>query len=514
MTDNEIFPFDDRFRDYLTDESRHQGKAESISFPESEADIQALVRELNRQGSAVTIQGGRTGIAGGSVPEGGHVMNLSRMNRVVGFSRYPGMDAAAAAARNGVGNFGKADGAGDNANPAALLHVEPGLTLLDLQSEIARLKPEEVFSALPALFWPPDPTETSATIGGIAACGSQGPTAGYYGKMGNFVEQIRVVDARGEVREICRGAESVSFNGVKTDLVDIYLGSEGRSGIITQVTLRLLPKPAAMWGIAFFFPSVSESLAFAEALQSFTGCPDGAGIAASEYIDERSLQVIEEFKTVLPNIRDLPPIPRESRALIYVELHGSSEDAVEEIAEQLLETAADTGSDPDKAWALSGESEVRKIQAFRHAVPESINLKIDQLRNESQKETGSGAEICKLGTDMTIPGISFSTLFERYRDDLARKNLDGAVFGHIGDNHLHVNILPSDLAEFAAGQELIESWGAFAAEYGGKVVSEHGTGTLRKKLFLRHTNQEILAELKRIKVLYDPEGFWNPSLTL
>jgi D-lactate dehydrogenase (cytochrome) len=495
MPDCLISPLDDRFRDYLADESRHLGEAETISFPESETDVQELVKELNRQGSAVTVQGGRTGIAGGAVPEGGHVMNLSRMNRVVGFSRYPDKEAA-----------------GGNVNPAALLHVEPGLTLLELQSEIARLKSEEVFSALPPLFWPPDPTETSATIGGIAACGSQGPTAGYYGKTGNFVEQIRVVDARGDVREICRGVESVSFNGVNADLVDIYLGSEGRSGIITQITLRLLPKPSALWGIAFFFSSVYESSAFAEALQNFTGCPDGAGIAAGEYIDERSLQVLEEFKTVLPDIRDLPRIPREAIALIYVELHGSSEDAVEVIAEQLLETAASNGSDPDKAWALSGESEVRKIRAFRHAVPESINLKFDQLQKKALKN--SDLEIFKLGTDMTIPGISFSALLERYRDDLTRKKLDGAVFGHIGDNHLHVNILPSDPAEFAAGQKLIDSWGAFAAAHGGTVVSEHGTGTLRKKLFQDHANQELLAELRRIKTIYDPEGFWNPSLTL
>lgn len=144
-----IFQMSGQYEEYLVDESKYSGYADSISFPKTEEELIDILKALKSEGTVVTIQGGKTGIVGGAVPNGGHVLNLSHMNHVKEF-------------------FVEADGTGR-------ITVEPGINLMELRKEI------DNFSRKNPLFLPVDPTETSASIGGIVASGAQGISRVLYG---------------------------------------------------------------------------------------------------------------------------------------------------------------------------------------------------------------------------------------------------------------------------------------------------------------------------------------------
>lgn len=190
-----IYPLEEKYQDYLSDESRMVGRASSISFPETEEEIVAIITAMRRNPIPITIQGGKTGIAGGAVPLHGHILNLSKMNRVKQLILT---------------------GQGET-----LLKVEPGITLLELAREIKKLESEE------ELFWPPDPTETAATVGGIASCNAKGISAHHYGETREHIVGAKVALSNGVTQELKRGETFVPFLRGQEDLLDLFLGGEG-----------------------------------------------------------------------------------------------------------------------------------------------------------------------------------------------------------------------------------------------------------------------------------------------
>lgn len=220
-----MIPMSKVYQEYLIDESKYTGEAQSISFPESEEELLKIFAQLRDAQVPVTIQGGKTGITGGSVPGGGHILNVSRMNRVKD----------SCLSQDGTGR----------------IVVEPGLNLMDLQKEIfARFRKEQ-------MFWPVAPTETSATVGGIAATGAQGITRLLYGDSRTYIEKIKVIDGNGRCLELTKAEE-----------LDDFLGKEGITGVITELTLLLVPCPEEMWGILFFFEEERGALQFIDQMKT------------------------------------------------------------------------------------------------------------------------------------------------------------------------------------------------------------------------------------------------------
>ena len=113
---------------------------------------------------------------------------------------------------------------------------------------------------------------------------------------------------------------------------------------------------------------------------------ENAAVAAVEYIDRTSMDLIEKHKGVMTKIKELPDIGEETEGMVYVELHGE-EDEIELLAESLMETAMVCGSDPDEAWAVSGETDVEKLRAFRHGAAETANLYIEEVRRNDERIT-------------------------------------------------------------------------------------------------------------------------------
>ena len=464
-----VYQMEEKYEEYLIDESKYKGYADSISFPESEEEIKAILEKMRNEQAPVTIQGAKTGITGAAIPAGGHILNLSHMNKVIEHSILE-------------------DGTGR-------IVVEPGINLMELQKEIgARFRKEH-------LFWPPDPTETSASIGGIIASGAQGISHMLYGDTAKYVESIRLIDGMGNIRDISTGQEEEILPGEKINAMDMVLGKEGITGIITRITLKVIPKPETVWGIVFFFEDTAGAAAFVDVLRKELPEEDEAKVAAVEYIDRRSIDLIETRKETMTKIKELPDIEEDIQALVYTELQGN-EDGIEMLAESLMESAMECGSDPDRAWALSGDTEVEKLHAFRHAAAETANLYIEEQRRKDDR-------ITKLGTDMLVGNLSFGELLEQYEKDMEETGLKGCIFGHALENHLHVNILPEDYETYEKGITLIRKWAEEAEKCHGKIAGEHGIGKLRRQIMGDYISKDYLSLCRKLKSHLDIEGRLN-----
>jgi len=514
----EIIKVTDEHADYLRDESRSVGRAESISFPADETAVVNILTEVRQAGSHLTVQGARTGIAAGAVPDGGHIMNLSRMNRITGLRR----DAA--------GTF--------------FLTVQPGVILSELRSALAGKRFEtdgwseaataclNEFRAAGPWFFPSDPTETSASLGGMAACNASGARSFRYGPVRPYIEGLRAVTADGTVLELRRGREKAAgrdfclrqgdrvvaagrlpayeLPAVKNasgfyaidnmDLLDLFIGSEGTLGIITELELRLLPEPPLQWGMTSFFPSEAEAIDFVRQVRDTAA--DRKPVAI-EYFNYQALDLLRAQRAN-PAFADIPELPPEYYTAIYTEFHGTDEDSVTDALGEASEKLIACGGDDATTWLAMNDREMERQHFFRHAVPEAVNLLIDRRR---RYEPG----LTKLGTDMAVPDAALADIVAMYNRDLASSGLEAVMFGHIGDNHIHVNILPNSLAEYRQGRELYTNWAREVIRSGGTVSAEHGVGKLKAALLREMYGEAGIAQMRAVKEAFDPEWRLNPG---
>ena len=147
---------------------------------------------------------------------------------------------------------------------------------------------------------------------------------------------------------------------------------------------------------------------------------------------------------------------------------------------------------------------MEKLKTFRHAVPELVNATIDERRRRHP-------DLAKLGTDMSVPDARLGHILARYENDLAAAGLENLIFGHIGANHLHVNILPRTPADYAAGRDLYTRWAAQIIAWGGSISAEHGIGKIKRDLFRQMAGDAALARMRALKKILDPDTLLNPG---
>ena len=477
--------------DYLRDESRRTGTADRIAFPRTETEVQETLAAARAGKMPVTIQGARTGVAGGAVPEGGLILNLSKMDRI-----FPP-----------EGNR---------------LRVQPGATLAAIRA------------AVPAgRFFAPDPTETSAAIGGMVSCNSSGALSFLHGPTRNHVLGLRVALLSGDVLDLHRErdkANGLSFKlgpiagelppiprpAVKNaagyfvnpdmDLLDLFIGAEGTLGVVTEATLRLLPAPGAVWGLMAFLPNTTAVVGFVNALrQEPRNGP--AQLAAIEYFDSRALAFLREHADELASKEiPVPAIP-DGMACVYAEWHALEAAAVEAAVLAAAERLPDLGANSDAAILADTPHDIEKLKLFRHEVPELVNSAIDERRKIHPG-------LVKLGTDMSVPDARLADVLALYEKDLAASGLEHLIFGHIGANHLHVNILPRRPEDYTAGRALYSRWAAQVIAWGGSISAEHGIGKLKRDLFRQMAGDAALAQMRELKKLFDPDLLLNPGTLL
>ncbi|MCF7818365.1 MAG: FAD-binding oxidoreductase [Kiritimatiellales bacterium] len=474
----EILNIGDEYADFLHDESRREGRAEKIAFPASTEEVRAALRIAASNQWPVTVQGGRTGITGGSVPDGGLILNLSRMNAIGEIQ-------------------------GDR------LAVQPGATLSAIRTVVDGVVD-------PVLFFPSDLTETTASIGGMVACNASGARSFRYGPVRNWIQALDVVLVSGETIRLERGvhkADGLNFKlgtiegqlpvlgtpgGVKSaagyfvkpdmDLVDLFIGAEGTLGIVTEITLRLLPRPAEMSGLTAFFASESDALQFVRFLRG-AGSPTPP--TAIEFFDFQSLELLRRMKSENPAFAELPELKPTFHTAIYFEYDGEVPDAVVAKAGEAID-----------CWFAVGEREIEILKHFRHAIPESVNMLIGERKRTIP-------ELTKLRTDMSVPDDQLENVMRMYHDGLTTAGLEHVIFGHIGNNHVHVNILPRSLAEYEQGKALYLDWAKQVVAMGGSVSAEHGIGKIKTDFLKLMYGDVGIQEMQALKNLFDPHGLLN-----
>ncbi len=478
----------DELQDYLSDASNMPGGfADKLFIPETAEELADVMRSAHEQGTAVTVSGARTGTVGGAIPFGGIIVSLERLNRI---------DVDAAARRVTCG---------------------AGAVLIDVQKA----------ADAAGLFYPPDPTEWSCQIGGNIATNASGARSFKYGATREFVEKLTIVLADGDVVQIERGRnfsdaegnvelttasgaavkfkapsyvrpnvrKNVSgyFNAEPLDAIDVFIGSEGTLGTIAECELSLLPKPESFFSGIIFFPNEKDLLAFVRAARarSFAARENSGTVEIDasliEYFDANSLRFISE---------KFPETPANMAGAIFFEQEttAANEDELLERWNSLLE---EHNADLDISWFTTTENDREKMREFRHALPVSVNERITRY---GQK---------KVGTDMSVPDDKFENFLKFYRDLLGGSGIEYVIFGHIGDSHLHANLLPKNADEAQAARHLYGRCIAQAVMLGGAVSAEHGIGKLKRHYLYVMMGERYLNEMAELKRAFDPKGILN-----
>ncbi|MBL7114351.1 MAG: FAD-binding oxidoreductase [Kiritimatiellae bacterium] len=508
--------FDAEFEDYLRDESRRVGRAESISFPWDEDGICDVLHWASQHGVTVTTQGARTGITGGSTPEGGHVLNLSRMKRMKALRRC--------SERDGL-----------------IVTVEPGVLLAEVNALVAGEAVdieswsaeslavlEQLRAARPGYLFAPDLTETSASVGGLVSCNGSGARSYLYGPARNHVHRLRMVLADGDVlvldrettrahgreftvvteggRTICGQLPAYRVPDVKNaagytvsddiSMLELFVGSEGTLGVFSEIELYLVPAPAALWGITVFLPQESAALELVQRARAET-CA-----TAIEFMDFHALNLLRRQKAENPAFSFLPELPENWHTGVYVEYQGRNEDDLENQVAMLSGIMEDVGGNPDATWLAGSPREIEQFKRVRHAIPESVNLLIDERRKQ---EPG----LTKLGTDLSVPNDRLADVIAMYRAGLDSMGFESVTFGHISNNHVHVNIIPRTMQDYERGKALYLDWAQKVTAMGGSVSAEHGIGKLKTRMLEIMYGADGIAQMRCLKRTFDPHGLLN-----
>jgi D-lactate dehydrogenase (cytochrome) len=509
----------DTYALYLDDESHSfDGIAEKIIFPSTEAEVAAIMKGAYESGTPVTIQGGRTGLTGAAVPLGGIALNLEKINQL-SYMNY------------------------DESKGLYSVAAQSGMTLEDLVEAVQSKKldklegkgtPEQqkalqrFLGEADTFTFPVDPTEMSAWLGGIVACNASGARTFKYGAVRPWVFRIRIVLANGDILDIERGkvkAENGKFlivysDGTETevtvpsytmpktknaaglfaepdmDLIDLFVGSEGILGVFTEVELGLDKLEESIMTVMAFFPSVDDAINFVYDVRA----PDSPiKMDFLEYFGPHAIQMIKE-KAGAAGIK-VPAMKEDTKAIIFFEFSFTPEN-MEELVLGLEEILMKNNTSSESSWAGMDRSELAKMKTVRHFVPETVNGIIAQRKAQYP-------EVHKIGTDMAVPDEALRDYLHYYISTLDEQGMEYVMWGHIGNNHIHVNMLPRNNEEVGQGMDNYMTFAKKAIELGGTVAAEHGIGKLKRAFLEAMYGEKGISEIQAVKKSLDQKWIIN-----
>jgi D-lactate dehydrogenase (cytochrome) len=485
----------DEIQDFLSDASYVRGgHASRVSFPETAEEVAEILATATRERTPVTVSGAGTGTVAGRVPFGGIVIATDKLNRIkqIVHDEQGGGRAIA----------------------------EAGVLLRDFQRAV---EPE-------GLLYPPDPTERSCFLGGTVATNASGSRTFKYGPTRNYVERLKIALATGDVIDLRRGELHADAQGririplgsgrsieaqlptyrmpevrkhasgyyvtPEMDVLDLFIGSEGTLGVIVEVEVKLLAKPKGFLSGVVFFDSEERLLAFvrearerslANSVRSPTardGIVSELDARALEYLDAESLNFLRQ---------KYPTVPDDAIGAIFFEQETTAENE-EQLMTEWLALLERHHALADESWFATNEQDQSKLREFRHALPVLMNEWFARYRQQ------------KVSTDMAVPDNEFAGMLKFYQDNLCGGDLRFTIFGHIGDNHVHVNILPRDDLEAARAREIYLKFIQRAVAVGGTISAEHGIGKLKREYLRELYGEEHLREMAALKRAFDPAG--------
>ena len=507
---------------YLTDESKLSPQPfDYLFFPMDEAELAAILSHMAERKMNVTIAAARTGLVGGCVPPKGALVSLENFDRVLAIDYDSGAEEWQVRSQCAVNlrtlgtqiaskHFPDVQRCGDQASMDAL----------------NRFKKDPV-----EYFYPPDPTEMSASIGGTVATNASGARTYRYGPTRDWVRGIRVMLPNGEMLNIPRGQYYASpdnefhvldsrgnrvniklpsyrmpqtkntagfFAAAGMDLIDLFIGAEGCFGIITEVTVALAKRKKKI-SLVQFLQSDEQAIDLVEALRN----EKRVRLDFLEFYSGNALALLRQRQLQDPRSVDMPPIPEPTGAALFFEF--SFDPMADRLDYAALEkTLRSCGASISDSWAAYENRELQRFKNFRHILPESINAIIAERKKQYP-------ELHKLGTDLAVPDERLQDMWQIYKESLESADLQWAAFGHIGNNHIHVNVLPRNSTELQKGLALYEKFAGKAVEFGGTVSAEHGIGKMKIKFLEMMYSPDHLKEMQAVKLALDPEGMLNPG---
>lgn len=431
---------------YLSDASNTHGSAEALVRPASVDEVASVVRHCQQNGIPLTITARRTSTTAGPIPDGGWLLSTEKLSTL-----YALDDAGA------------------------------GILLGDYQREVEAA----------GQFFPPDPTSRfECSLGGAVACNASGARTYRYGPTRPWIERVEAVLPDGSVVIADRTTPSPwpvpqwVEPHVKTaagyfpahNLLDLLIGAEGTLGVITRVWTRLLPLPTHVLAFLVFFPTREAMLGFLA--EARAGRHDPAAPLQPrciEYFDRRSLDLI----------RSRVPLTNADCAL-FIEVEHDGDAPLDVWFEALVRHDALV----DDTIVADDDAGRARLHAIRHALPAEVNEII--ARNG----------VRKVGTDFAVPDAALPEMLALYDET----GMPAVCFGHLGDNHLHLNFLPRTQAEWLEAKERYMTLARRAVALGGTVSAEHGIGRLKRAHLAMMVGEAQIEAWRAFRRLADPNG--------
>ena len=390
----------------------------------------------------VTVRGSGTGLVGGAVPlEGGILLDLSGMN-----------------------NFLELD------EKNMTLTLEPGVLLMDVGKYVEEHN----------LFYPPDPGEKTATIGGNISTNAGGMRAVKYGVTRDYVRALEVVLPNGEVIEL---GGKIAKNSSGYALKDLIVGSEGTLGVVTKATLRLLPLPKFKISLLVPFPNLETAITTVPLIIRSSSVP-----TAVEFMEREVILAAEKFQA-----RKFPD--NSADAYLLLTFDGMSQQEIDLAYESVAKTCLEAGA--LDVFISDTQERNESIWSARGAFLEAI------------KASTTDMDEC----DVVVPRSKVAE-FVIFSHELQKKhNVRIRSFGHAGDGNLHIYVLKDELDDAAWKTTLAATFAdlyAKAKELGGQVSGEHGIGFAKKAFLEESLAPQVRALMRGIKQVFDPKGILNP----
>ena len=428
---------------YSYDATREHYEPDAVIFPRDEADISAILKYCDNNQIIITPRGAGSGFTGGALPKnGGIILALEKhMNKILEI---------------------------DEKNMLAV--VQPGVINMDLQ-----IKAQEH-----GLFYPPDPaSELYSTLGGNVSENAGGMRAAKYGITKDYVMALRAVRANGD---IIRAGKRTIKDVAGYNIAGILIASEGTLAVISQITLKLIPKPKFASSYMAVFPSVDNAMNAV-----FKSLASGANPVAMEFIDSLSVKAIKEKLGV--------ELPKNAGALLIGDVDANVKEEIEFQLNTLEESFKENG-----------------CVDFRVATDKNEREEIWYARkNVSQCVTVYGSK--KLNEDISVPRSMLPVALKEIYKIGEKYGFNVPCFGHAGDGNIHVNVMVdgSDEKQLHDGHKAIEEIFSLVIDMGGTLSGEHGIGLSKAPFMSIAFSEEELELFSTIKKAFDPNNILNPG---
>jgi glycolate oxidase len=426
---------------YSYDAFMVQGQPDVVLLPITTEEVSEIMNVASREKIPVTARGAGTNLTGGSVPtQGGIVLCFTKMNKILSI---------------------------DKENRVAVL--QPGVVNMDFQKELTKY----------GLYYPPDPASMAVTtMGGNVAENAGGPRAVKYGVTKDYLLGLELVLASGQV---LRTGGKMIKNVTGYNLTQLFCGSEGTLGLITEIILKLLPLPEAKRTLQAAYKNLSDAGKTAVKVLEIGILP-----VALELLDKTFINIIEDYTHI--------GLPRDAEALLLIEVDGPEAGVVDQ-AERLTKLCREIGAHEIKVAKTAAENE-EIWRARRSAYGAEARLRPTAI-----------AEDC------TVPVTKLVAMFQEVGKIAQKYNLLIPIVAHAGDGNLHPQILTDirNKEEMERVVKAIDEISVKAVELGGTLTGEHGIGIAKREILPLELGEVAMGITKNIKKAFDPLNILNPD---